>query len=194
MSEPWWPHVASFFIALSTGELLDSQTFFLLGYGFVPITIFVWSLALTDLLYEQQKKLILGLAILFGLSMESIFLYLLWTQPQYIGTVTGHFDVNYAPFMVFYQVILVIIILSNGTIFALKSLKSPNPEVRLKGKLLLAAFYSFSLGGVLDIMSPFSLITLIIARLLLFSSAFEFYGGFILPRWMRSLFLRNERD
>ncbi|MFX0136323.1 MAG: hypothetical protein ACFFDN_21965 [Candidatus Hodarchaeota archaeon] len=38
---------------------------------------------------------------------------------------------------------------------------------------------------------PLLLIMLAVVRVLLMVSAFAFYGGFLLPRWMKELFLKD---
>ncbi|MFX0073637.1 MAG: hypothetical protein ACFFAO_21375, partial [Candidatus Hermodarchaeota archaeon] len=59
-----------------------------------------------------------------------------------------------------------------------------------KGKLLLIAVISFCIGGFLDASMPTTALTLILFRLLLISSAIEFYWGFILPSWMKNRLLK----
>jgi hypothetical protein len=91
------------------------------------------------------------------------------------------------------------VLLVTGTLFARRSLRSDNEEVKLKGKLLLAAFLSFSIGAILDSMiggilgdnDPLLPIMVVIVRIILISSAIEFYGGFILPKWLKDLFLKQ---
>ena len=82
--------------------------------------------------------------------------------------------------------------LITGILFGKASLKVDDAEIKLKGTLLILAFISFVLGAILEILSGLSIVILIIARLILISSSFEFYGGFILPEWMKTLFLRKK--
>ena len=91
--------------------------------------------------------------------------------------------------------------LVTGVIFAQKSVKSDDREIRLKGKLLRAAFITFSVAAVLDSMlgtifedpsDPLLAIFVVVVRILLIFSAIEFYGGFLLPRWMKEIFLKKE--
>jgi hypothetical protein len=71
-----------------------------------------------------------------------------------------------------------------GIPFSRVSLRSEDPEIKMKGKFLLIAFISFSVGTVLDFAIP-SPITYLIARLILLSSSLEFYIGLVLPRWAK---------
>jgi hypothetical protein len=83
-------------------------------------------------------------------------------------------------------------VLITGTLFGRKSLRSDNPEIKLKGKLLIIAFWSFFIGAIFEIISHISIIILIVGRIILISSAIEFYSGFLLPNWMKKLLLSKE--
>ena len=194
VSEPWWPYLVSFILILLNQAPLSIEAHLFLGYGFIPIIIICWFMAITEFLYKEKQKLIVGIFSIYAIIYEILFLYLLFTDSTQLGTFSesGFLDIEYNVFMIVNQIIFIILILVNGTIFSFHSIKSENPDIKLRGKLLLLAFYSFTIGAALDIMSPFSIFTLIFARFLLFSSAFEFYGGFILPKWMRKLFLGEE--
>jgi len=65
---------------------------------------------------------------------------------------------------------------------SIKSIKVNNPEVQLKGKILLLGFMSFSIASVLDATVSDITFILIIIRLILISSAVEYYLGFFLPK------------
>ena len=89
--------------------------------------------------------------------------------------------------------------LVTGVIFAQKSVKSEDREVRLKGKLLRGAFISFTIAAILDASlgmifedptDPLLAIMVVIIRILLIVSALEFYGGFLLPKWMKEIFTK----
>jgi hypothetical protein len=91
--------------------------------------------------------------------------------------------------------------LITGTVFAQKSIKSENREVRLKGKLLRGAFITFTIAAILDSLlgmifenptDPLLSIMVVIIRIMLIISALEFYGGFLLPRWMKEILTRGE--
>jgi len=76
--------------------------------------------------------------------------------------------------------------------FARVSIKSHNPEVSLKGKLILAAFISFTVAAVIETFGHLDPLTVVITRSILISSSIEFYLGFILPRRIRNFFLKEE--
>lgn len=187
MSEPWWPHAVTFILLLIIGEPLTIQQHFLIGYGFIPFNLLCWFAAFIEFLEIQRKKVILSLIILYSIIYEAFFLFFLFNNPSLLGKYSGteYFDLEYGLYMIVNQLIFVCALLFNGILFSKNLICSDNPELKLKGKLLLLAFFSFTIGGIIDIMSPFSLVHLLIARLLLLSSAIEFYMGFFLPEWIK---------
>ena len=71
-------------------------------------------------------------------------------------------------------------------------MKSDDPEITLKGKFFIVAFVSWAIGAVMDAALPLNIVTLTIARIILISSAIEFYIGFILPKIVKKLFLKKK--
>jgi len=112
------------------------------------------------------------------------------------------FSADLGYFLAILLLISFLILLVTGFLFARKSIKSENKEVRLKGKLLQFAFVTFTIAAVIEkslrsfligtvFPDPdmlFLSVILVVMRLLLISSALAFYGGFLLPNWMKKLF------
>lgn len=90
-----------------------------------------------------------------------------------------------------YAVFIVLTMLITEIIFGQSSLKSDNPEIKLKGKFLILAFVSWSIGAVLDAALPLNIMTLMLARIILILSAIEFYCGFILPNFVKRIFKKE---
>ena len=99
---------------------------------------------------------------------------------------------EYNLFLRMYLLSVLILALITGVLFARKSLRSEKPEIKLRGKFLLAAFISFVIGGILDTIITANFVALLITRIILISSSIEFYYGFILPEWMKKRFLRQK--
>jgi hypothetical protein len=60
----------------------------------------------------------------------------------------------------------------------------------MKGKFLFLAWISFALGAVLDAALPLTAFSLVIIRIVLISSAIEFYFGFFLPKKLSEKIVR----
>ena len=191
ISEPWWPLSVSFLVALSNGVGIPPQAYFLIGNILVPLAIVFWLLAFTEFLYSEKRKLILSIFAIIGVVFEILFFSFLFLNPDLIGDLSGPVNVNYKSFIMVFLIIFLLIVVITGFLFANLSLKSKDPEVKLKGKLLIIAYISFSVGALLDSSVPFNEATIIIIRLILIISAICWWGGFLLPKWMKKLLLKN---
>jgi hypothetical protein len=160
------------------------------------------------MLAKEKHKTALGLIIIFSIIFEVTFFFLFFADINLIGEINPSipFSADYGIFLTVIMLVSTIILLTTGLHFAQTSKKSETKEIRLKGKLLQAAFIMFSIASVLektarsimigivfqDPTEPLLLVMLAVVRVVLILSAFAFYGGFLLPRWMKELFLKEE--
>jgi len=190
---PWYPSSISFLVALATDEGLGIHMYLLFGDVSIPLLIFLWLAGITDLMYKDKQKIILILISIYGVVFEIIFFYLLVTDYTLLGELQGVVDIQYKSFLTFYILSIFIILLITGMLFGLDLLKSEDPEINLKGKLIIIGLLSFLIGAMLDASVPLNFITLPITRLLLILSSIEFYAGFVLPEWSKKAFLKKNR-
>jgi hypothetical protein len=121
----------------------------------------------------------------------------LFTNKDFIvaGLIPELYSVNWNLFIQLFQIILIIIVLVTGIIFARESLGSENKEIHLKGKFLIIAFISFVGGAVLEVFFTIrtlpGLIFKIISRLILMSSSIEFFIGYIMPERFKRFFIKE---
>jgi len=193
ISEPWWPSSLSFLVALTNEVGISAQLYFLIGNVFIPLAIILWLLAFTEFLYTEKRKIILLVFAAFGIIFEILLFLFLLLNPDLIGQLNPPVDVTYESFILVYLIFFLMIVIITGVLFARLSLKSDDPEVKLKGKLLIMAYVFFTIGAILDSSIPLIEITIIITRLLLIISAFLWYSGFILPQWLKKLLLKKPK-
>ncbi|MFX1340049.1 MAG: hypothetical protein ACFFDK_15670, partial [Promethearchaeota archaeon] len=134
----------------------------------------------------EKQKIILIIFFIIGIIFEIIFFYFLFTQPNLIGTFKTPFQVVYGLYIEVFLVIFLLVVLITGILFGKQSLRSDNPEVKLKGKFLIIAFILFTIGAFLDSIVPE---LFILARIVLDISALLFYFGFMLPDWLKERLL-----
>jgi len=192
ISCPWWSSSLSFLVALSNGVGITPKAYFTIGNILVPFAIILWLFAFTEFLYTKKRKLILLVFALYGLIFEILFFTFLFVEPNLIGELNPPVDVRYNSFIMIYLISFLLIVVITGLLFANLSLKSKDPEVKLKGKLLIIAYITFSVGALLDSAIPLNEVTIIITRLILIISAICWYGGFLLPKWMKKYLLRSK--
>ncbi|MFX1574902.1 MAG: hypothetical protein ACFFB0_19365 [Promethearchaeota archaeon] len=191
LSSSWWPSCISFLVALNNGVGITAELYFLIGNIFVPLAIVLWLLGFTEFLYSEKRKQILIITGIYGLLYEILFLVFLFINPDIIGELNPPVDVNYQSFTIFFLLSFLAIVVITGVLFARLSLQSEDPEVKLKGKLLIVAYIAFTIGALLDSAIPLNAVLIIFTRLILIASALFWYGGFILPSWMRKVFLKK---
>ena len=193
ITTPWLSGVISFPLMILFGTSLSIEVRFIIGLAFVPIVLVIWLVVFTDLVYRARKKLIVIIYTIICICFEIVFFSFLFTDTSLIGTYTGPFKVDWTPFIELTTLFFIITALITGILFARASMKSMNPEIRLKGKILFIAFFSFVAGAFLDSIIPITPIGVVLTRLILISSAIEFYFGFFLPEPIKKLFL-NQND
>jgi len=203
VANPWFPDSISFVMNIFLQQSLSIEWYFIIGNCFLPIALLAWFTAITDMIGKKKQKLVIILTILLSIAFEVVFFYLFFTDITAIGVINPSrpFTVNFGDFILIYLVIVIISMFTTGIIFAQKSVKSADKEVRVKGKLLRAAFITFTIAAVFDSLlgtifedptDPLLAIMVVIVRVLLIISAIEFYGGFLLPKWMHTIFIREK--
>ena len=191
ISTPWMGGSISFIMFLLIDSLLSDEIRFIIGNVFIPAVVVIWLIVFTDLFYKKQQKYILIIFSVLGICFEIVFFIFLFTDPSLIGTFVGPFRASYTPFIRIIMAFYASVALITGVIFALKTIKADiSLEANLRGKFILIAFPSFAVGSILDVLIPITPIT-IITRLILISSALEFYCGFSLPKFIKRHFLEK---
>ena len=189
---PWLPTVITFIMVLTVGYGLPVQGYILIGIMILPLTVLCGLTAFTSLLGVKRKRrrAILLSVLVFNLVYESLIIYFLIRNVDIIARLADVLTIQWSVFSQIYFIINLVLFLVTGILFSRKSLQSESKEIRFKGKLLMAAFISFTIGTVLDFAIP-NPITYIIARLILLSSSVEFYIGFLLPEGIKRLLIKE---
>jgi len=182
LSTPWWPDSINLILFLTTNTILPVEANFIIGTSGMPFFLLVWLKAFTDLVYKEKQRIILLCFFILGIVFEIIFFYFLFTDPSLIGTFETPFLVVYGIYIEIFLVIFLLVVLITGVLFGKQSMKTENPEIKIKGKFLIVAFILFAIGGFLDSTFPD---LFILARIILVISAISFYFGFMLPNWIK---------
>lgn len=187
---PWTSDAISFIMIMTIGEPLNPYVKVTIELTFLPIALVLWLIAFTDLLYKNQQKLILTISIILGALFEIIFFYALFTDFSLIGEYTPPLKIDYTLPIYLFLILFLGMFLITGLLMGKECLKSENKEIVLKGKFLIVAFLSFLLGAMLDIILPLHPVGIMVNRLILISSAIEYYIGFTLPEFVKKLILK----
>ena len=183
-----------FILKIALNFDLPDKIHFIINNVFLPIAVFFWLVAMTDLLNTKKlvKNLILGLTILLSIIFEIIFFILLSINSTLIGKFVPGADltVNWTLFIVLYFLIIAIVIISSAFFFSIKSILSKDPKSVLKGWLILIGFILYTVAIVLNAAFDPSILRILIERIILVASSIVLYMGFLLPKWVQRLLLK----
>ena len=206
LSTLWLPEASSFLMSLFIQRTLDIGWYLIIGNVFVPVALICWVIAYTDMINKEKQKLAVALILIFSIVFEGLFFYHFFLDINLVGEIhpLRPFSADLGYFLAILLLISFLILFVTGFKFARKSIKSEIKEVRLKGKLLQFAFIAFTIAAVIEKTARsiligtvfpdptilFFSVMLVVVRLLLISSAIAFYGGFLLPDWMKKIFTK----
>ncbi|MFX1337054.1 MAG: hypothetical protein ACFFDK_00440 [Promethearchaeota archaeon] len=188
----WYGTSASFLVALFTGgDGLSLEMILLLNFIPLPIALILWAIAFSNFLLKDKQFIFLLGNVIYVIIFYTVFFYFIFTNPNLIAEKISPVDTAARSYVLaVLLVIFIVIFFVTGVKFALETMKINDSETKLKGKLLLIAFPLFCIGGFLDASIPTTALTLIIFRLILILSAILFYGAFVLPNWIKRMFLK----
>ena len=202
----FWIGAATFFIAIPLqfflipfGITTHDFTYLITMYVPLPIMTFGWLTSITSLLYFRRRILFLRVFALVTILYEIIFFSLFFIQPSLIAWRSGYFYMEMSPLGIFYVLSLCVFILIPGVMFGNSSLDSKDPEIKMKGRLIIISIMIFGVGALMDIFFPpleldlvLKAVLTIIARILMSSSGILFYVGFMLPSWSKKILFRKK--
>lgn len=190
---PYWPDAIQFLIGIIFSEELDSILYFFLANIFIAPIHITWVIAFTDFLFKRQQKKILAFFATEAIIYEILLLTIFFLNPTLIGERKSAFVVEWAIWIQIYLLFSIALFLVTGFLFARKSMKAEDSQLKLKGRFLLIAFITFTIGTVIDVVgadNPTE-ITILLARTFVIISAICFYIGYTLPKFIKELFIRE---
>ena len=189
--EPWWPGAVSFIlIFFNNGMGLQDQTYRFLGNVFIPIGLFAWTMLCTDLIFTQKRKILIYSIIITGIIFEILFFIVFFTDPSHIGVLKGEVDIEYKWFTLGYLIGVVGYILFTGLAFSIETIKTGQPELKLKGSLMIIGFVLFVISAAIDAMISVNSEMLVITRSVLITGIIFLYLGFFIPKWLLNWLLK----
>ena len=191
ISSPWWPSSISFLMYVATGETLPLELYLLIGNFFIPFLIHIWIVGVSIIIFQKWKQSLLILNANIGVIFELFFFYFLVRNTDFLGTLTTPLDIKFSIVLLIYILYVIVFVAITVSLLGFYSLKSKDPELKLKGKLILIGIFSWIVGAVMDSILELSPVTLLVSRAILILGALAFYGGLMMPEWIRNLFLKD---
>ncbi len=192
-SQLWWSSFINVFLIVTgiNDQGLTPELYCLLGVTLLPFTGFFYTVAITDLIYKKYQKPLVLLEIISMSSVVIFNLYYLFTDPDTIVIKSSLTMFTFSDIVILGLLMQSSLVIIFGFLLSINLLKSDDLEIKLKGKLLMIAFTLFLIGGFLDTTEIIAFLDFI-DRVLLIISAILFYCGFILPEWMKKIFIKNQ--
>ena len=189
-----WSGAAVYFLSLVFfGDVPPMEVYFLCLGGFLPIASITWMITILDLfeINPTKKKLLKVIFITFWLSIEVIYLTLVFTDTTLLGTLRDNkIVVNFAPFTQVFLLIALAQMLITTYMLGIYYWKSDIKKIQLQGKIITIAMCIFLFASLLEIFIPTVQMN-ILARILVMMYAFVYYGGFMMPEWLERLLLKE---
>ena len=180
LSSAWWSRTISFLTIIFFDYSLNEFLYLFLLNAFIMVSTICWIYSFSTLVYPSSKKKILSIYLFICSIFEILLIVFLIWDTQLIGSVE-FFSANGAPFSISLQIFAIFTFLITGILFARESLRSSDPKILWKGRFLLLAFISFTISALYESIAPLTPLSLVLIRILLISSAIEYYFGFFLP-------------
>ncbi|MFX1275281.1 MAG: hypothetical protein ACFFBP_18695 [Promethearchaeota archaeon] len=188
---PWWPSSVSFLSNVILNQPLPDQIYFFLGNAFAPILTYAWIIALNILLFEGKNKILLVVyAVILGVFQVG-FLLMLFFTPHSIGELDRyHLNVQYFGFVMTFLILILMTITLTGIWVSVRSMKSDNPLVKLKGQILFLSYTTYAILAILDAVVPLITIGVIIVRIFLILNFITIYMGWVMPEPAQKFFIK----
>ena len=193
LAEPWYGSAISFLYTLITQNTLPLQLYLLASNIGIPIFVFLWIVALTDLLNldPRKKKAIQIIFAIYGIIIEILLIYSIIFIPNSLGELSGLVDITYKGWLRYYLLSVLVILLVAAILFARDHFKSEHRDIRFRGLFILLGFVFFVVGSTLDTAIELNTITLPITRTIVIIGSIIFCIGFLMPEKLKQYFLRK---
>lgn len=188
---PYMGSGISYLMIISIGTGLTAQSYLFVGTTWMAITLFFWMWTMTELMYKEKQKIILGIYAVIGGLYEIYFIYWLMTDPSVIAQIaTPPLDLTYVGLTALFLLFVIASIWGSLIIFCVKSLKSESAEIRLKAKILLLAIIPHAIATFGDGLFPLTIVTITIFRLFMIIGGLLYYIGWVMPEPIKNVFLK----
>ena len=181
MSSAWWGPSISFILIVLFGFGLNQFIYLFIGTAFLPLTIICWVYSFCHMAYPHLKKKIMSIYIVICVIYEIFLIIFLVVDPEIVGTMEGSVNSRHNLYPLLFDIFIIATAFTTALLLARILMRSEEAPIRLKGWLLAIGITSLTIGATLDAALTMNALTLVLVRILLISSAIEYYMSFLLP-------------
>jgi len=193
LSSAWWGGAFCFLSIFLFQYAFEIPLYIFLGITFIPFALIFWLYSFFHLYLKDRlglkKNLSLHILITCCLIYWIFLIILLFYDYTLVGTYTL-FQTRPALLPLVFEIIAILLAVITGCIFASQSMKSSDKRIAWKGRFLLFGFLLFTIGAFLEVLISLNPIGLILVRLILIASAFNYYLGFLLPKFIEKRLIK----
>jgi len=184
LSSVYLGFIFAFWLGLS-GIIIDGTQLSIQITGLInPICAGIWLYVFTEWKYKERRTLILIIWAVIGCLIEyTSIVRLVWGIPISDMLVLG------VPLWIHLMLVLLLVYAITIPLLTREFVKSEEPEIVLRGKLLLIAFFMYFIGVVLGGVIDYGYLDLIF-QIDAIISTFLFYCGWYLPENIKNFFLK----
>ena len=206
-----WGGVLFNFMYILIFDQFPSQiwnTYFIIQGGFLFILHIIWILGVLKLsTIEDKKRRILGIIVgILNLILQVTYWIIIFSDIGILGAPSFPFVVTYSPVSYFYLTASLLYFTIACGWLAIMSVKSDDQKIKLRGKFLLIYVILITIGSIFEIYDPLetiivqfysiavldaAVIASIIAKIILTLAVFSGYVGFMLPKRIKKIFLKE---
>jgi hypothetical protein len=178
MALPWLTDAINTIMILSINTVLNPYAKVIIEIAILPYFFTIWLAGFTELMYKKKQKTNIIICLIISILIDIILIIIMFTNFSLIGTMVSSVAIVYSIYITIYLLVLMLLFLITGIIFGLETRKSDIPDIKLRGNFIIAAFISFTIAALLDVIAPVDLIWLILSRAILVLCSIEYYFGF----------------
>ncbi|TFF89702.1 MAG: hypothetical protein EU548_06760 [Promethearchaeota archaeon] len=186
---PWFSSAIAFLTALILMTPINPTIYFIISGSGAVLIVYLWMSAFCFL--TNKKKALIWIVTIETAVIEAIYLIFVFINISLVGSLQSLVDAKYELIGALLFINLMLIYISTATIFAFESIRSYDKTIKLKGIFILAASYMFIISALLDTVFDLGIIALTIVRILLMVSGILFYFGFMPPKILQKLILKE---
>ena len=188
----WMASGISFLSLLFYGVLLDETLYLFIAYGFALSAALCMMYAIISLLYPKPAIKIILIFLIVTIVFEIIFVYLLLTNIEAVGTIAGKFDSESRGISTLMVLTALVTALIVRILLIREFSKSENKKLQWRGRFILVEFILLIIGVIMDAILSLTVPTLILARILLVLRLIFVYLGWLLPDRVAKWLIKTE--
>ncbi len=186
----YWSSSITFFLIILFNyepELVFHLSFHLL----VPLGLLFWIYSFAILVYPKSVKKILLIFVIICALYDSFLLYFLLTNPESLGRRTGKITGEAFLYISSFLLFVIVVLIITMSIFITRCLRSDQPVIKWKGSFLLFSMIIGTISGLIGMFFPDTALIIIITRTLRVISSIFSYMGWLFPRRIAKLVIKE---